>query len=308
MVLGLGKPKTNLKFFYQNTEIEIVEKFNYLGVIFTKTCNFDSTKKLLADKALKAMYEVLKLGRLFKLSVKILLDLFDKMVKPILLYGCEIWGFGNNESLERVHLKFCKLLLNLKTSTPNYMIYGELGRLPIAIDIKIRMVSYWSKLVNGKQSKLSSILYRLTRQSNENYSIQYSWINCVKTILNDCGFSLIWDSEQFFNNEWLKYIVKQRLTDQFAQNWNSVVFHSTKSINYRIFKTKLEFENYFNVLNFSEAIKLCRFRTTNHHLPIETGRWKNIERENRLCHLCNCNKLGDEYHYMFECIAFTEQR
>lgn len=188
------------------------------------------------------------------------------------------------------------------------MIYGELGRLPIAIDIKIRMVSYWSKLVNGKQSKLSSILYRLTRQSNENYSIQYSWISCVKTILNDCGFSLIWDSEQFFNNEWLKYIVKQRLTDQFAQNWNSVVFHSTKSINYRIFKTKLEFENYFNVLNFSEAIKLCRFRTTNHHLPIETGRWKNIERENRLCHLCNCNKLGDEYHYMFEYTAFTEQR
>jgi hypothetical protein len=50
------------------------------------------------------------------------------MVKPILLYGCEIWGFGNNNVLEKVHLKFCKMILNLKTSTPNYMIYGELGR------------------------------------------------------------------------------------------------------------------------------------------------------------------------------------
>jgi hypothetical protein len=45
-------------------------------------------------KALKAMYEVLKMGRLYKLSVKIQLDLFDKMIKPILLYGCEVWGFG----------------------------------------------------------------------------------------------------------------------------------------------------------------------------------------------------------------------
>jgi hypothetical protein len=38
----------------------------------------------------------------FKLSVKIQLDLFDKMIKPILLYGCEIWGFGKNEVLEQV--------------------------------------------------------------------------------------------------------------------------------------------------------------------------------------------------------------
>jgi hypothetical protein len=73
------------------------------------------------------MYEVLKMGRLYKLSVKIQLDLFDKMIKPVLLYGCEVWGFGKNEVLERVHLKFCKILLNLKSSTPNYMVYGELG-------------------------------------------------------------------------------------------------------------------------------------------------------------------------------------
>jgi hypothetical protein len=46
------------------------------------------------------------------LSIKCLLSLFDKMVKPILLYGCEIWGFGNNDVLEKVHshsmlLKVC---------------------------------------------------------------------------------------------------------------------------------------------------------------------------------------------------------
>ena len=52
------------------------------------------------------------------------------MVKPILLYGYEIWGSGNNDVLEKVRLKFCKMILNLKTSTPNYMIYGELGRYP----------------------------------------------------------------------------------------------------------------------------------------------------------------------------------
>jgi hypothetical protein len=80
---------------------------------FTKTCNFDVTKKHLADKVPKAMYEVLKMGRLYKLSVKIQLDLFDKMIKYILLYGCEVQEFGKIEVLERVHLKFCKIPLNL---------------------------------------------------------------------------------------------------------------------------------------------------------------------------------------------------
>ena len=80
------------------------------------------------------MYEVLKLERKHNLSIKCLLSLFDKMVKPILLYGCELWGFGNNDVL-----KFCKMILSLKTSTPNYMIYGELGRNPVEIDIKIRI-------------------------------------------------------------------------------------------------------------------------------------------------------------------------
>jgi hypothetical protein len=118
-------------------------------------------KKHLADKALKAMNEVLKMGRMYKLSIKCLLDIFDKMIKPILLYGCKVWGFSNNDILEKIHLKFCKNLLNLKTSTPSYMVYGKLGRYPIYIDIKIRTLCWWARLIVGKQTKYSNIWYKL---------------------------------------------------------------------------------------------------------------------------------------------------
>ena len=55
------------------------------------------------------MYEVLRKGRIHNLSIKCQLDLLDKIVKPILLYGCEIWEFGKNDIIERVHLKFVNL-------------------------------------------------------------------------------------------------------------------------------------------------------------------------------------------------------
>ena len=77
-------------------------------------------------------------GRVHNLSVNCHLDLFDKIIIPMLTYGSEIWGYENIDILEKVHVKFCKLLLNLKTSTPNFMLYGELGRYPLNITVLIR--------------------------------------------------------------------------------------------------------------------------------------------------------------------------
>ena len=65
MVFVLGRTRNNLQFFYGDYQVEIVKEFNYLGIVFTKTCNFSMAKKHLGDKALRAMYELLKKGRLY---------------------------------------------------------------------------------------------------------------------------------------------------------------------------------------------------------------------------------------------------
>ena len=127
------------------------------------------------------------------------------------MYGCEIWGSGviwyfergqftmgfkipydtgNNNILEKVHLKFCKIILHLKATTPNCMIYGELGRYPLDIDIKLRNILCWSKLITGKDIKLSIISYRLLYLSQNN-NCQFSWLNYVESILNECGLVLL---------------------------------------------------------------------------------------------------------------------
>ena len=76
-----------------------------------------------------------------------MLELFDKSVVPILLYGCEVWGFENIDIIERIHLKFCKIILNVKKSTANYMVYGELGRYPLRVLIYSRLIKFWAKII-----------------------------------------------------------------------------------------------------------------------------------------------------------------
>ena len=75
-------------------------------------------------------------------------------------------------------------------------------------------------------------------------------------------------------------MVKTNITTAIARSiYSKLEFNidSSNAINNRIFMCKFEFEEYFNILNLAEATTFSRFRTTNHHLPVETGRWKNIK-------------------------------
>lgn len=74
-------------------------------------------------KKIKAFVNLLDFYRSdFLTCFDIQLDLFDKVVLPVLLYSCKIWGYENIDVIERVHLRFLKHIL--KSSTPSFMVYG----------------------------------------------------------------------------------------------------------------------------------------------------------------------------------------
>jgi hypothetical protein len=53
---------------------------------------------------------------------------------------------------------------------------------------------------------------------------------------------------------------------------------------------------------------LTRFRLSCHHLAIETGRWYNIDIDQRKCQLCAMGSVQDEHHVMFICPALQQIR
>jgi hypothetical protein len=62
------------------------------------------------------------------------------------------------------------------------------------------------------------------------------------------GYSSIWINQDIPNSNWLISSIKLRLHDQSKQGWYSLIEHSPKALNYRIFKENFEFENYFRIL------------------------------------------------------------
>ena len=51
-----------------------------------------------------------------------------------------------------------------------------------------------------------------------------------------------------------------------------------------------------------------QFRLVNTTLPIATGRWFNIDRNERYCALRIRNEIGDEFHILFQCDTLRDQR
>ena len=53
---------------------------------------------------------------------------------------------------------------------------------------------------------------------------------------------------------------------------------------------------------------LVKLRMSSHKLKIETGRYDNIAHDEMLFSLCDCNRIGDETHFILDCPSFSSIR
>lgn len=284
-----------------------MNEYKYLGIFLTRSGSYLTTKKHIADQANNALFSLLRKIRILDLPIDMQVDLFNKTVKPILLYGCELWGFGNLDIIERVQLKFFKLILNLKKSTPSFMVYGELGAFPLYIDIQTRMVSFWTKLGDNGKNEIASSLFKLISSFHEQKKIKSKWYGHIKHLIHSNGFGNIWETHNEVNYKWFANAFKQKLKDQYIQIWSSLVDKSSSGTNYRMFKDNFEINSYFSYLSNHQCKLLTAFRTRNHRFPVEIGRWSSTPLNERVCLLCNTD-IGDEFHYIMNCRIFNEQR
>ena len=97
IIMFFGNPKRS-KVFFNEKCIEEVNKYKYLGNIISSTRlpNQDplkNTHKFLSDQAMKAIFHMKrKVKYIGELPPDIMLNLFDAPIKPILVYGSDVWG------------------------------------------------------------------------------------------------------------------------------------------------------------------------------------------------------------------------
>ena len=305
-----GTLPRNLTFLYNGNQLEIVRNFKYLGIIFTAGGSFSETQNTLLGQAQKAIFKLNKyLYRFTFISPKHKMELFDKLVTPILNYGSEVWGFIQGKSIEMVHLQFCKQLLGVKKTTQNDFVYGELGRTTLITKRYLCIVKYWFKILASEDRKYINIVYRMMLRDMELKPNSVNWASLVKHLLMSLGFYDVWIAQWAGDYNAFISAFKQRLSDNFIQNWHSRLESSSRASFYTsvaIFQLQPYLEK-INIVKFQNAVS--RVRVASHRLEIEAGRWARPNRipiNDRKCRVCNV--LEDEYHFVIECSLYKELR
>ena len=187
------------------------------------------------------------------------------------MYRCEIWGFHRADDIEKTHIKFLKQLLGVRRQTCNIAVYGELGRVPLIVLRKIRILKYWKKIISSQESLLYKVYVLQANELNSGFINENSWVFQLKSILDELGYSYLW-LDQSISNLQLN-TVTQSLYDQFFQGWYSDINLSNKLETIKSLNKVFEFEKYLNCINVDKhRIALSRFRCSAHKLLIEEGR------------------------------------
>ena len=86
-------PNDHYDFRLNNEKVEVVDSYVYLGTTISYNGKYKEAIKKQVLQAQRALFAIKRKKEMYDLPFDITLDLFDKMILPILLYGCEIWGF-----------------------------------------------------------------------------------------------------------------------------------------------------------------------------------------------------------------------
>jgi hypothetical protein len=314
----------NESFLIGGQTIECVQEYKYLGILFSASGSLTPARHNMHDRALKAVFKLKSCTQDSNLPPALALKLFDQVIKPVCLYGSEIWGIEDLASskysringfdslfyclpIETIQLSFCKHILGVSKKTTNAAVMGELGRFPLGIDVVSNVIGFWNHATSNTANPLLSKAVEVSIDLDS--SGKCSWVSFLSKLLP------ILNENTSLANIHPNQIV-DKLKRRYITSWRNTLdnHHNPlggKLSTYRTFKSNFCFEQYLSeVKNDSHRRSLAKLRSSNHTLAIETGRYTRpiTPRNERICRLCLSDEIEDECHFLLYCNTFSDLR
>lgn len=313
LVFHRGRLPTMRPFTFNNEEIEVVNKFCYLGITFSASGKFlEATNQqiLKANMAVGSVSGILITSKSNSWDSK--MRLYESIVKSTLLYGAQIWGLHYLEKIETVQIKYLKTLLHCPRSTPNHMLRLETGVSKISTEIWKSCLRWWKKLLsmsnNRYPKQLYNRLYELD-QSPFNKPV-YNWATKIRIFFETYESPRIWQEQTQLSSSRITDIIARYDTKEHAIDVQKMMT-SNYSLFYQQLKSNLSScEEYLQYKTHINKIRvLSQIRMSSHYgLQIYyKGIKYKLDAQNN-CTICNLQKKEDLLHFFFECPIYSATR
>ena len=156
----------------------------------------------------------------------------------MLNYGAEVWGVDADlDIVEKCHLFAMKRFLNVSIRTPNVLVYGETGRYPLRVNIHVKCVRYWFRILKMTDARLPHKAYKmLLYMHNQN---RKTWASSISYLLYRHGFDEVWENQGVGDENMFMRVFKDRLVNVYKQSWQGEMNNKERYSFYRTFKAEL---------------------------------------------------------------------
>lgn len=129
------------------------KRFCYLGYELKENNGHEFYLRKVVDKAMAILGGIWSIDeRPFKEDWEKESQIFDALVRSVLLYGAQIWDYEEEEDLEKKQLKYIKWVLKLDRCTSGHIILQETGRDRISLRVGTRAARF-EKLLNLEKNR-----------------------------------------------------------------------------------------------------------------------------------------------------------
>lgn len=301
--------------------IEHTDKYCYLGIIFDQNGSFSSANSELRAKALRAYYSLKNNIIKSSLSFKSTTTLFDTLVKPVLLYGCQIIAphfktmkylynlktetpsdnflkYLAQDHYERFHLKFLKWNLSVHQKASNVGCWGDSGRYPLFVEAIKLSIDYFERAQDSFNKSDGTLLAAAFSVQKD---LGLDWYTNLTKVCSRYQDSSISTKRQSTS-------VAECVRKEFTKHWSICKSTSPKLEFYNQIKSDFRTEDYLSLVEDpNHRASLTRLRISSHNLYIERGRYETplVPREDRWCTYCYQNSgykpVESESHVLLFC-------
>ena len=327
MVFGGQGAQTGVNIAYRGQTLTQVDEFRYLGITFHWSKGSIHGGGVLSKAAKGAMHALISHTRSENiLDIRLLCKLFDSLISPILLYGCEIWGHCRKltNTVDSIYTGFLKRIIGVRIDSN--VVLAELKQTPMRLKKLKRQCLYWNRLINLSDSSLlhKATLEQLTWFKKDAVRDRKCWMVATARAAHASQAALL-DTEceppnmqvttlqQLINNHerdtFHNHALRSTCHEGSRDFYASELF--IREDNFRSVTYAQWFWRSGSPLEIANSVNmrtLIRFRVGAHKLQVVVGAWVGVPRNHRICKCCNMNIVEDEFHMVFECLLYDQAR
>jgi hypothetical protein len=308
---GPSMPRSDFLFKCGENQLKTVEKYRYLGLVFTEFLDLTVMSKAVALAATRALgLLIAKCKAHGGVPHSVFSQLYDSLVQSIVDYGASVWGMNAFTHIKTVQFRAGRYFLGLGRYTPNNAVLGEMGWTDPGERLWKCVFWQWFRLAALPAERLNARVHswalRLALRGTKN-----AYFKVIKFAQG----MQAWDRVGRVMAG--RSVVSRKLHDFFVNIWKEEINRKNsargvggnKLRTYRLLKTDFGTAHYVTDPHLTKAQRsaLARFRCGVAPIRLETGRFEGLPVEMRLCPLCGL-ETETETHVIIKCNIYDDLR